>query len=78
MICLLFSAHLIPTSSTSGGRRGARNGKTVMLSSPPASHQTQRNHGSLSASGQQQNQPSKPFNAVHLAYEVKKLMYACD
>ncbi|RWS16685.1 calcium-activated potassium channel slowpoke-like protein [Dinothrombium tinctorium] len=64
--------HLIPPSSTTsaGGRRGARNGKTVTLSSPPlAQHQSQRNHL------QPQPQNKQPFN-VHLAYEVKKLMPA--
>ncbi|XP_025017113.1 calcium-activated potassium channel slowpoke isoform X2 [Tetranychus urticae] len=71
------STHLIPPSSSSGGRRAARNGKSLTISSPSQpSAQTQRNQSSTSATATAANQPAKPFKDMHLAYEVKKLMPA--
>ncbi|XP_054166787.1 calcium-activated potassium channel slowpoke-like isoform X2 [Oppia nitens] len=83
------SIHLIPPSSTSslGGRRGARNGKHVVTTPPQNS---QLSHSSRNKSGHHgshsQHQPSQAgqqppppnYSQVHLAYEVKKLMPAAQ
>ncbi|KAI1285718.1 Calcium-activated potassium channel slowpoke [Halotydeus destructor] len=61
------STHLIPPTSSSGGRRAAKNGKTVTMTSPP--HREHR--GSIQGANAV---PVVGHKNMPLAYEVKKLM----